>query len=256
MTTVFPGATGDPSVPPAAGPEGRQPRRAGTAVGRVPAAASGRAVLGATLVVASVLALYLAWVRATTGANLALVVAARDIDPGTTLTSADLAVEEVRVNGRALQHAFSDPEELIGVTTLGPLGSGEVFQAASLIRKQGGAASLEVGLSPDLAAAVGGLVRAGDRVDVYRTGIPSEGAADTAARLLARAVPVVSIRSAGQDSGDDVQLVVAAPDRRVAAEMVAAEAADEVALVRSTGVDPGSGSGSGTDTGTGTGDPT
>lgn len=239
--SVLSGAAGDTSAPPGDGPDRRR-RGAGAAVGRVSAAASGRAVLGATLVVASVLALYLAWVRATTGTNLVLVVAARDIDPGTTLTTADLAIAEVRMSGRVLEHAFSDPEELVGVTTLGPLGSGEVFQAASLIRKEGGAASLEVGLSPDLAAAVGGLVRAGDRVDVYRTGIASEGAADTAARLIARAVPVVSIRSSGQDGGDDVQLVVAAPDRTVAADMVAAEAADEIALVRSTGVDSDPGS--------------
>jgi Flp pilus assembly protein CpaB len=208
--------------------------RARSRVGRISTAASGRAVLGAALVVAAVLALYVGWVRATSTGALRVIVAARALDPGHTLTADDLRVAELRASDAPMRGVFSDPAPLIGATTLGPIGEGELVQAASLVKKAGGPDTLEVGISLDRAAAVGGRLRAGDLVDVYETDRASARDRPSAI-LLATGVPVVWIHGAELGASSAVDLVVAVPDRGTAALVVAASANEQVALVRSTG---------------------
>lgn len=211
--------------------------RSSRRVGRVSSAASGRALLGAALVVAAVLALYVAWVRATSGGTLTVLVAARPLDPGHAITDGDLRAVQLRAAGDELRGVFSDPAVLIGATTLGPIGEGELVQAAALVKKAAGPQSMEIGLSLDLDEAVGGVLRAGDLVDVYETDV--DRAVDRPrARLLASGVPVVWTRGVDLSGSSSIDLIVGVGDRETASAVVAAAAQDQVALVRSTGVAP------------------
>ncbi len=81
---------------------------------------------------------------------------------------------------------------------------------------------------------MGGRLRAGDLVDVYRT----EAGAPPTAEMVATGVPIVWVAPRELGDGGDVDLVIGVPDRGVAAAVVAAAGADEVALVRATGVGP------------------
>jgi hypothetical protein len=203
----------------------------------VSSVATGRAALGAALVTASILLLYVAWVRATDTDTRTVVVAARSLDPGHTLVADDLRVEEIQLDGMggaALRTTFGQIDVLIGATTLGPVGDGELLQAGSVIKKAGGPASLEIGLSLEPADAVGGKLRAGDRVDVYL----ADGDDRAVAPLLASDVPIVWVGPRTESSGPRIQLTIGLPDRSSVAAIVGAKADSGVSLVRSTGVGP------------------
>jgi Flp pilus assembly protein CpaB len=207
-------------------------------VGRVAPIASGRALLGAALVTMSVIGLYIAWRSATATKSISVVVATRAIAAGTAIEPEMLRVQRLSLQGgTGIASSFSDPSELTGVITLGPLKEGELLQPGGLVRKQGGPATLEVGLRLSRAQAVNGALRVSDRVDIY---VAEDANSADPARLVVAYVPVVRTDSTEVlgGSNDTINLTVGVESRQIAAAIVGAAATGKVSLVRSTGVDP------------------
>lgn len=155
-----------------------------------------------------------AWVFAATSEQLAVVVAARDIQPGEVIDASELRVVEIGGSSdlRAIQ---SNQQELIlGKSARGPIPAGTVLNT-DLFTDQGGAVPagmVVVGAALDPGAAPTSGLRTGDAVNVLAaqrtvTG-QTPGAAAPTASLLATGT-VWSVESTGSNStGMWVSLVV------------------------------------------------
>src|SRR5581483_8230273 len=80
--------------------------------------------------------------------------------------------------GLATRRAFHRTAQVVGAVVVGPVGSGELIQAASLASHAGPRESRQVSLPIDAARAVGGRLVAGDIVDVAAT-LGAGGSAET-----------------------------------------------------------------------------
>lgn len=139
-----------------------------------------------------------------------IVVAAVDIPPYTVITRDLLTVRELP---RALETEpiFLTVDEVVGRIAVGPIPAGAVLYRSLVVPQASfrfvSDPALEVVSIPvDPARAVGGQVRVGQRVNVYRVGVArgGEGTKDPLAvlarrlaevQLLAASVPVVDVRS-------------------------------------------------------------
>jgi Flp pilus assembly protein CpaB len=192
-----------------------------------------RAVLGALLVAASIVGLY-ASSRAAGGPDTTYVVAARTIRAGDPLTADDLTRTAIDLPDRLRERAFTDPATLVGATALAPLERGELVQASQVIRKRGGAGTVELSF-PIEASHIGDSVQSGDDVDVvatYGTGT------DAYSVVVARGVQVVSAARAREALGSDsasVVLTVALPGNADRLALAHATRAAELTVVRTTG---------------------
>lgn len=127
-----------------------------------------RAVVGALLVASSLVALFTAHVKATADHRVPYVVAARDLAVGRVLEAGDLRTVRVDLRG-AGGRAFRATAPLIGATVLGPVAAGELVQASGVVRRRAPAAARELSFPIERSAAVGGLLRPGEQVDVLAT---------------------------------------------------------------------------------------
>jgi len=225
------GARGGPADPrPGGGGAGTVRRVAALRRGRVPA---GRAAAGGLLVA---LAALLAFTAARGGGEppgRPVVVAARDVPPGTTLTEADLALSRMalpdgwddRVAGRAAQ--------LVGAVTVAPLRQGDLVQASSVVAAANAPGGFEVAMALPADRAVQDRLRPGERVDVlvtFGTGAPAR--TDVVVRDA-----LVQQRSVagGRLGGDQVAVTLAVADQAQVLALTHALRAGEVTLVRATG---------------------
>ncbi len=140
-------------------------------VGRRRAVPGGRAVFGGFLIAVAAVGVFAAHGRATTVPSQQFVVATRTLPPGTELRASDLREVSVATAGPTLGRAglFADRDALVGARTLGPIGKGEFVQASNVVRRAGPADATEVSLAIEPARAVGGSLRAGERVHVVAT---------------------------------------------------------------------------------------
>lgn len=164
-------------------------RRARRAVRRVLLAR--RRLLAAALAGLAVLAAVRA-VAPPPAPTVDVLVAGRDLAPGTRLTAGDL---EVRTVAAALAPASGvpPPAEVVGRVVAGPVGAGEPVSrsrlvGAGLAAAAPGRATLPVRLAD--AAAVG-LLRAGDRVDLVAADL--QGGPGAVASPVASAVDVLAV---------------------------------------------------------------
>lgn len=140
-----------------------------------------------------------------------VVVAAVDIPPYTLIAPEHLTLKDLP---RALESEpiFLSPEEVVGRIAVGPIPAGAVIYRSlavpqSSFRFVSDPALEVVSIPVDPARAVGGQVRVGMRVNVYRValarGAQEKNPLDLLARrgaevqLLAASVPVVDVRSGG-----------------------------------------------------------
>jgi Flp pilus assembly protein CpaB len=174
-----------------------------TGLGRL----DGRMLLGAALVVASVAGGLLFWgsARETTS----VLVAARDLPAGHVLTSSDIAVEQVRLDGNLSSLAISETElsQAVGRTTSGPVYAGEMVVWQDLA---GGPAigPDEVAMTvPVEADAVYAGLRPGDAVSLLATEEQRTAGSQTVTLLERTVVYDVSYEAApvsiGRGSGND-----------------------------------------------------
>jgi pilus assembly protein CpaB len=164
---------------------------------------SGRAALGALLVVLSGVGLYLATVASTKERVTTYVVAARDITKGQVVTENDVRTEPLRLSELVSQRAFADPSVLVGAIALVPLGEGELVQVSAM--QQGGPAMRAMSFPIESARAVAGDISPGDHIDVVAT-FDREGT--TVTETVLRGLEVLAINRGGVDATSSTPLVI------------------------------------------------
>jgi Flp pilus assembly protein CpaB len=92
-----------------------------------------RAIAGGVLVAAAALGLFTAFLRADSAGRDQLVVAAHALPAGTRLSASDLRLVPMRVPSPQRAHAFRSVDGLVGRLVVGPIGDGELVQAASVV---------------------------------------------------------------------------------------------------------------------------
>lgn len=196
----------------------------------------GRAVVGGLLVAVAAVGIFAAVSGAGQGPSTRYVVAARDIEPGATLSPGDLELSAIDLPEGQRSRAFTQEGDVTGAIAVGPLSAGELVQAGGLADGTDAAVpTLSLSL-PEANANAGDLQR-GDTVQVYGT-----YGADTAGTtiLLATEASVVSVTTGEETvaTGGEVllRLAVTSPDERKAI-LNAAFTAD-ISLVRTTGTEP------------------
>lgn len=215
------------------GPRGdeRRPPTARTVRRRQPLP-SGRAVVGGFLVALSALGIYLAWSGATQGSATSYVVAARDLQVGARLTSADLELVTMELpEDLATNSAFDSVEALDGVKVINPVRRGELVQASSLVAAEGAPGQLEVSFAIEAARAVDGTLKAGEFVDVLAT---FGAGSDTYTTTILQGARILDVAdSAGSlGSTDSLTITVAVADADDARAIAHAVNVAKLVLVR------------------------
>ena len=195
-----------------------------------PVLPSGRALVGALLLAVSGVVTFAAWQQASGVPDHAYVVAERSLAPGERLTADDLAVVRLDLPRRVAGDAFGDVDALVDRVTLGPVGAGELVQAAQVSEASSATPLVEVSFALPRDRALDGRLRSGDRVDVFVT-------YDDYTAAVVDGAEVVTVGDAGGSAlgpaGDvTVTLALEAASRR--AQLVHAVRVGEVTLVRST----------------------
>ena len=206
----------------------------------------GRAVVGGFLVTAAAVGVFAAYTGVTNQHGVAYVVARHTLTVGQRITSADLATAPMVLSPTmGSQLAFRDPGRLVGALVVGPVHSGELIQASSVVA--GVDATGDRQLSFPIAAdrAVDGTLKVGDLVDVLAT--YGSGADATTVAVVRQAT--VAARSDApttlDPSGSASETITLGLSRSIDSLALAhAVNAGQVMLVRSTGA------GSATDSGT------
>ena len=96
------------------------------------------------------------------------VVAADDLPAGRVIGATDLDTVAIDLPAAQAGAAYRDPSSLVGTITLAPVAEGELLQASAIgAPRRDGVPT--VAMSLPAAAALGGDLRPGDRVDAYVT---------------------------------------------------------------------------------------
>jgi SAF domain len=146
-----------------------------------------------------------AWVFAATSDQLAVVVAAHDIQPGEVIDASDLRVVEIGASNDLRAISSSQQDLILGQSARGPIPQGTVLNTG-LFTDQGGAVPagmVVVGAALDPGAVPTSGLRAGDAVNVLAaqrtTTGQAEAAAPPVATLLATGT-VWSVEATGSNS--------------------------------------------------------
>jgi Flp pilus assembly protein CpaB len=194
-----------------------------------PVLPSGRALVGGLLLAVSGVATFGAWQRASGTPDHAYVVARHPLAPGARLTADDLEVVRLDLPHAVAGSAFDDVGAVVDRVTLGPVGEGELVQAAQVSDAASATALVEVSFAVPRDRALDGRLRSGDRVDVFVTYDDYTAAVVEGAEVVAVGDTSTTLGTAGDLT---VTLALDAAGRR--AELVHAVRAGEVTLVRST----------------------
>jgi hypothetical protein len=183
MTQIYdpaPLALGDP---PTAAARRRRP------------AIPGRAALGALLVVVATVGTWSLQGSGSAGPSTHYVVASHALPAGATLTAADLELRAMDLPQSTADASWRALDQVVGLVTLGPLGSGELVQRANLAPQPGGAGDLhEITLPVEPGSVPPGL-RSGERIDLLAT---HGSGTDAYTEVVAP-----SARFLSHDTGDD-----------------------------------------------------
>lgn len=164
-----------------------------------------------------------------------VVVAARDLAPGTVLDAGALTTTRLAADRSVVAGLFEpdDVEELRGRVVTERVETGGLVTRAGVRAVADGAAPRAMSFAVPAARAVAGALRAGDRVDVIAVD-------DGVASYVMRDVEVLAVAGDESDplggSGDELTITLAVePDAALA--FAAAADAGRVTLVRTTGAD-------------------
>jgi hypothetical protein len=188
------------------------------------------------LVAVAVLGTYAAATHAAKDETVQVVVAARDIAPGTRIQPADIKVLRLALPDSVAGHVLTSSAKAIGATTLGPLRAGDVAQAGQLTPPNANTTPyLEVSFSLPAARALDGELRSGETVDILTTDKSNPA---SVARVAASDAHVLRTQASGSGSvghSGDVTVTVGVISRTDAAAIAAAVDQGQVTLVRTTG---------------------
>ncbi|HYI61904.1 MAG TPA: SAF domain-containing protein [Acidimicrobiales bacterium] len=193
----------------------------------------GRAVVGGLLVAVAAVGTFAAATGAGRGPGHQVVVAARDIAPGTVLSEGDVELVAAELPAGTRGRAFTAPAQVLGAVAVGPLSEGELVQAGGLADGVD-AAVPTFSLAVPTAAANGGVLERGDTVQVFAT-YGSDTTATT--RLLAAEAGVVGVDGGDTELGtaDQVQVILAIRSAEERSRVINAAVSGAVSLVRTTG---------------------
>lgn len=189
-------------------------------------------MVGGLLMTVAAVGTFLAWQQAVNGSDATYVVAARAIPPGQRLAPEDLRVVPMSLDDDVSSAAFTELDAVVGRVSLGPIGAGELVQAAQVSdpspQEDGSLVEVSFALPPD--RAVDGRLRSGDRVDVFVT-------EDGRTRAVLEGVTVVAASGAAHSSvlpGGEVMVTIGLDHAADRVGLIHAVRVGEVTLVRST----------------------
>ncbi|HEY8546083.1 MAG TPA: SAF domain-containing protein [Acidimicrobiales bacterium] len=162
---------------------------------------SSRALVGALLLALSGLATFAAWQAAAGDPGVPYVVAARSLRPGATVGVDDVRLVRLDLPPAMAAQAFPSVDAVVGRSTFGPIGAGELVQAAQLSDVGAGSSRVEVAFSLPRDRLLDGKLRPGDRVDVFATD-------ERATSLVAAGAEVLALDGGGDGFSADPELVI------------------------------------------------
>lgn len=163
-------------------------------------------------------------------ARIPVLVAARSVEPGAVIESADLRVAEISISRDLSYLAASREREIVGRIAAEAFSPGEILVPEAVVSKASlppGYASMSIALKP--ARAVAGSLRAGDHVAVISSPSPERGEPTT---ILFTDVVVQSVRQGQTSEGSTliVALKLRLEETRALAEAQSKGAIDLVVL--------------------------
>lgn len=190
---------------------------------------SGRAVIGALLITLSVLAVLLVVRLEDDSSYQDVLVARRDLAPGSVISSDDLVVVRIRLD-ESVDSVLSDPTEVAGSVLLGPVARLEFIQPSVLgdpapSGVPSGLAEVTVAIEPDRAPA---QLAPGELVSLVATFADED---PTSTRLIADRVVVLSYRRDGDEFGSDAVLRLGLSDGETAMGIVHAAQTGELSVL-------------------------
>ena len=189
---------------------------------------SGRAVIGALLITLSVLAVLVVIRLAEDDSTQAVVVARRDLTPGTILEPDDLATVQLRLD-ESVESIVSDASAVHGTVLLSPLARFDIVQQSNLAAVVGdgtaGLAEVSFGIEPERAPA---RLVAGELVSLVATFSDDD---PTVTRLIADRVVVLSYERDDDFGGGRAVLRVGLDDGGLALDVVHAAQTGELSIV-------------------------
>jgi Flp pilus assembly protein CpaB len=190
---------------------------------------SGRASVGGLLLALSGVATFVAWQRASGLPDQAYVVAQRDLAPGERPAADDLRLVRIDLPASTAATAFREVDSVAGRVALGPIGAGELVQAAQLSDGPPDEPVEEVSFALPRDRALDGRLRSGDLVDLFATYTDQTTVVAEAVQVLA-----VSDGATGFTDTGEVTVTLALRPAHEEVDVVHAVRAGEVTLVRST----------------------
>ncbi len=194
----------------------------------------GRAVAGGFLVAVAAVGIFAAVAGAGRDAGTPVVVAGRDVAPGTVLEEGDVDLVSLDLPTRLAGQVFTSPSQVVGAVAVGPLSAGELVQAGGLAAAT--AVVPTFSLAVPTAAANGGHLQRGDTVQVFAT-YGTDATATT--RLLAADAAVVGVDEGDTELGvtGQLQVLLAIRSAEERSKVINAATSGTITLVRTTGVD-------------------
>lgn len=171
------------------------------------------------------------------GSTRPVLVAARDLVPGTVVDEGALAVARLDAGDELIAHLFPAGEagELHGLVVTAPVARGAPVTRDDLGPADAGAAPRAMSFAVARADSVGGELRAGDRVDVLGVDAASGGVRYV---LTDTALLAADHGDGGPLGGDDAIVLTVALDPAAALRLAGALEAGPVRVVRATGARP------------------
>jgi hypothetical protein len=197
---------------------------------------SGRAVLGAVLVVTAGIGTFATASARHEADRARYVVVTRSVAPGSRLVASDLALRPLGLDADTAPQAFRDPAALVGAVALGPLGAGQVLPRAAVALP--GDAGRELPPTNELTVAVPAErlppgLRRGETVAVLAT-TGTGGDARTLVTVQGARVLGVGETDATVAGRGTARLTLALPDPADVLETAHAAHTAELSIVRTT----------------------
>jgi Flp pilus assembly protein CpaB len=194
-----------------------------------------RAIVGGILVAAAVLGTYAASTQSAKADMQTVVVATRDIAPGTRLQPGDVRTVKMQIDSALADRIVQSTSKLSGATSLAPLRSGDVIQSSGIAAASSSTPYLEVSFSLPASRALDGSLRPGETVDILVTDKSVPSAVAHAAVSNAQVLRTQA-GNGGMGQSEDLTITVGVKSRSEAAAVAAAIDHGQVTLLRTTGV--------------------
>jgi Flp pilus assembly protein CpaB len=188
-------------------------------------------VVGGLLVAASAVGLGVAYDAATRTDTVRYIVATADLPAGHTIAAKDLGFSNGALPEGVRAHTLSNPNALIGTSTVGPIAAGEII-SSSRVRSAAAVAQApgrRVSIDLPAARALGGALRAGDRVDVVGSGADAQTTAVIVEQALVESVETRA--RGGIGASGDILLTLVVADTAAATAIIDTVQHHQVTLI-------------------------